>query len=209
MKLAGFSSRLRVVLEEWGAPFSLAPVCGYNCLMPRTNEDDFPDNYPRRPRRGASRSRLLCRDIMTREVVMAAPDARIAEISVLMRDEDTGIIPIVERQANAKDAKLLGVVTDRDIVVRVVAAGLDVNAARASEVMSAQLHTAQPGDRVIEVIRKMGEQQVRRIPVVDETGHLRGIISMADIALETEVDRELAEALEDISSGASFWKKLY
>ena len=177
--------------------------------MPRSNEDDFPDNYPRRPRRGASRSRLLCRDIMTREVVVAAPDATIAEISVLMRDEDTGIIPIVERQANAKDAKLLGVVTDRDIVVRVVAAGLDVNAARANEVMSAQLHTAQPGDRVIEVIRKMGEQQVRRIPVVDETGHLRGIISMADIALETEVDRELAEALEDISSGASFWKKLY
>jgi CBS domain-containing protein len=196
--------------------------------MPRRHEDDFPDDYPRRPPalreddydepryrraydyelpprrpRRAARSRLMCRDIMTREVVTAAPAATVAAVAVLMRDEDTGIIPIVE------DGNLLGVVSDRDLVVRVVAAGLDANATPAREVMSANLHTAQPGDRVIEAIRKMGDKQVRRIPVIDETGHLRGIISMADIALETEVDRELAEALEDISSGASFWKKLY
>lgn len=205
--------------------------------MPRQrHEDDFDDNYPRRapvradydydepryqraydyepaprrPRRGLTRSRLLCRDIMTREVVTGAAEATIAALAVLMRDEDTGIIPIVTYQdAERRDAKLAGLITDRDIAVRVVAAGLDVNTTRAAEVMTTQLYTAQPGDRVIEVIRKMGEKQVRRIPVVDETGHLRGIISMADIALETEVDRELAEALEDISSGASFWKKLY
>ena len=176
--------------------------------MSRRYEDNETAEAPRRPR-GRSRSRLLCRDIMTRELITAAPDATIAAVALLMRDEDTGIIPIVEAEANGKDAKLLGVVTDRDIVVRVIAAGHDPATTLAREVMSQQLHTAQPGDRVIEVIRKMGDKQVRRIPVTDEVGYLRGIISMADIALETEVDRELAEALEDISSGASFWKKLY
>jgi CBS domain-containing protein len=55
----------------------------------------------------------------------------------------------------------------------------------------------------------MGDKQVRRIPVVDGGGNLRGIISMADVALETEEDRELADALEEISSGASFWSKIF
>ena len=180
--------------------------------MPRTRyEDDFEDNYARREplRRRTARSRLLCRDIMTREVVTASPDATVAALAVLMRDEDTGIIPIVEKAENGRDAKLLGVVTDRDIVLRAPAAGLDAQATRAADVLSSQVHTAQPGDRVIGAIRKMGDKQVGRIPIVKEVGYLRGIISMADIALETEVDRELAEALEDISSGASFWKKLY
>lgn len=176
----------------------------------RVYDYEMPSPLPRRAPMRRSRSRLLCRDIMTREVVVGTPDATIESLSVLMRDEDTGIIPIVEQQdAERRAAKLVGVVTDRDIVIRVIAAGRDPNATTAADVMTTQLHTAQPGDRVIEVIRKMGDKQVRRIPVVDEAGHLRGIISMADIALETEVDQELAEALEDISSGASFWKKLY
>jgi CBS-domain-containing membrane protein len=71
------------------------------------------------------------------------------------------------------------------------------------------VHTAHPNDRVIEAIRKMGDKQVRRIPIVDRDGVLRGIISMADVALETDDDRELAEALEEISSGSSFWSKIF
>ncbi|PYS93986.1 MAG: CBS domain-containing protein, partial [Acidobacteria bacterium] len=71
------------------------------------------------------------------------------------------------------------------------------------------IHTAQPNDRVIEVVRKMGDKQVRRIPVVDRDRNLRGIISMADVALETNDDRELADALEEISSGSSFWNRIF
>ena len=55
----------------------------------------------------------------------------------------------------------------------------------------------------------MGDKQVRRIPVVGDNGNLRGIISMADVALETEEDRELAEALEEISTGSSFWNRMF
>ena len=64
-------------------------------------------------------------------------------------------------------------------------------------------------DTTLDAIRKMGDKQVRRIPIVDREGTLRGIISMADVALETEEDRELAEALEEISSGASFWNRVF
>jgi len=146
----------------------------------------------------------------------------------MMREEDTGVIPVVDREdapaltgeANLAEAprinnrmrgngKLVGLITDRDIVIRAVAEGKDAKTTRAEEVMTTDIHSANPNDRVIDVIRKMGDKQVRRIPVVGENGQLRGIISMADIALETEEDEELADAIEEISSGASFWGKVF
>jgi CBS domain-containing protein len=178
--------------------------------------------------RGRSRSRLRCRDIMTRDVTVATRDTTIQEVAAMMREEDTGIIPVVEREdapvlagdAALADAprinnrtrgngKLVGLITDRDIVVRAVAEGKEATTTRAEEVMTEDIHTAHPNDRVIDAIRKMGDKQVRRIPVVGENGQLRGIISMADVALETEEDEELADALEEISSGASFWGKVF
>ena len=175
--------------------------------------------------RGATRSHVRCRDIMTRDVTVATRETTLQEVAAMMRDEDTGVIPVVERQdAQAADAsagdgrsdtrtkgngRLVGLITDRDIVVRALAEGKDARTTRVEEVMTTDIHTAQPNDRVIETIRKMGDKQVRRIPVVDDQNNLRGIISMADVALETEEDRELADALEEISSGASFWSKIF
>lgn len=176
--------------------------------------------------RGASRSHVRCRDIMTRDVTVATRDTTLQEVAAMMRDEDTGVIPVIERaQAEANEAetgngrgtdaktrgngKLVGLITDRDIVLRAVAEAQDTRATRAEEVMTTDIHTAQPNDRVIDAIRKMGDKQVRRIPVVDNNENLLGIISMADVALETEEDRELADALEEISSGASFWSKVF
>ena len=176
--------------------------------------------------RGATRSHVRCRDIMTRDVTVATRDTTLQDVAAMMRDEDTGVIPVVERQealattetdggngrsdARARgNGKLVGLITDRDVVIRAVADGKDTRAVRAEEVMTTDIHTAQPNDRVIDAIRKMGDKQVRRIPVVDNNGNLLGIISMADVALETEEDRELADALEEISSGASFWSKIF
>lgn len=179
--------------------------------------------------RGAGRSRLRCRDIMTRDVAVAMRDTPIRDVAIMMRQEDAGIIPVVERDDtpvatddNAKveqtpriggrvhsNGKLVGLITDRDIVVRAIAEGKDMLTTRVEEVMTTDIHAAHPNDRVIEVIRKMGDKQVRRIPVVSENGYLRGIISMADVALETEADRELADALEEISSGSSFWNRVF
>lgn len=201
-----------------------------------------------------SRSHVRCRDIMTRDVTVATRETTLEEVARLMRDEDTGVIPVVERTQNAplhttssvptdaaKEAaavgggvvpvapapigespearrinagmhgngRLVGLITDRDIVVRALAEGKDARTTRAEAIMTAEVHTAQPNDRVIDAIRKMGDKQVRRIPVVDRDGTLRGIISMADVALETNDDRELAEALEEISSGSSFWNRIF
>lgn len=177
-------------------------------------------------RRGSSRSHVRCRDIMTRDVTVATRQSTLQEVAQMMRDEDTGVIPVVEAtdataaaregandetraRGNATgNGKLVGLITDRDIVVRAIAEGKDATTA-AEEIMTKDVYTAQPNDRVIDAIRKMGDKQVRRIPIVDRDGTLRGIISMADVALETEEDRELANALEEISSGSSFWSKIF
>ncbi len=215
--------------------------------------------YFSRRRRGGvtARSHLRCRDIMTRDVTVATRDATLEMVARMMRDEDTGVIPVVDRDgggggapvhadANAVttddhpapaapahsspapdttagegvetrragasvhgNGRLVGLITDRDIAVRAVAEGRDTRVTRAEEIMTTDVHVAHPNDRVIEAIRKMGDKQVRRIPIVDRDGVLRGIISMADVALETDDDRELAEALEEISSGSSFWSKIF
>ena len=173
---------------------------------------------------GASRSHVRCRDIMTRDVTVATRETTLEQVAVMMRDEDTGVIPVVERAAPSAEGasagearreagnnygRLVGLITDRDIVVRAIAEGKDSTGARAEEIMTEDVHTAQPNDRVVDAIRKMGDKQVRRIPVVDRDNNLRGIISMADVSLETEADQELARALEEISSGASFWSKMF
>ena len=124
----------------------------------------------------------------------------LSEVAAMMRDGDMGAVPVVE------NGKLVGIVTDRDIVVRSVAEGKNA-ATIVGEAMTAELFTVAPDDFVFEAVRLMGDKQVRRIPVVNADGSLTGIIAMADIALEMEDEREIAETLEEISSGASFWQK--
>jgi CBS domain-containing protein len=145
-------------------------------------------------------ARRLCREIMTRSVKTAAPDTTVREAALMMRTEDVGAIPVVE------NGRLIGIVTDRDIVVRAVAEGKNAEA-KVGDVMTPEIFSVKENDFVFEAIRLMGDKQIRRIPVVSETGELAGIIAMADVALEMEDEHEIAETLEDISSGAGFWKK--
>ena len=195
-------------------------------------QDRWRGHDPRYDQRGSTqyareRSRLRCRDIMTRDLVVATRDTSLREVGVMMKQEDIGVIPVVDYQSNAGNGKtgtrdeatyetrthgrgkLVGLITDRDIVVRAVADDKECATTRAEDVMSKDISTARPNDRVVDVIRKMGEKQVRRIPVTGEDGRLLGMISMADVALETEADRELAEAIEDISKGSSFWRQIF
>jgi len=145
-------------------------------------------------------ARRRCREIMTANVRTAARETTLRETAAIMRDGDMGAVPIVEA------GKLVGIVTDRDIVVRAIAEGRNADAP-IGEVMTTEIFSVKPDDFVFEAIRLMGDKQIRRIPVVSESGELAGIIAMADVALEMEDEREIAETLEEISSGASFWKK--
>jgi len=176
---------------------------------------------------GQERSRLRCRDIMTRDLAVATRDTTLPEIALMMKQEDTGVIPVVEydtqgngrSEANANErkyegrnytrGKLTGLITDRDIVVRAVSENKDCASVRAEDIMSVDIHTAHPNDRIVDVIRKMGDKQVRRIPITNDNGYLVGMVSMADVALETRQDRELADAIEDISKGTSFWNRIF
>lgn len=145
-------------------------------------------------------ARIRCREIMTSNVRTATRDTSLRDVAAMMRDGDMGAIPVVD------DGKLVGIVTDRDIVVRSIADGKDASSL-VGEAMTTEIFSVSPDDFVFEAIRLMGDKQVRRIPVVDDSGALAGIIAMADVALEMEDEREIAETLEEISSGSSFWSK--
>jgi CBS domain-containing protein len=174
------------------------------------------------------RSRLRCHEIMTRDLAVATRDTTIREIAIMMKEEDVGVIPVVENDLQAQEGngkttsleerqdsrtysrgKLVGLITDRDIVVRAIADDKNLSDNRAEEIMSTDLFVTKPNDRLVDVIRKMGDKQVRRIPVVNDGGRLLGMISMADIARETEEDRELSHALEEISRESSFWRRIF
>lgn len=147
-----------------------------------------------------SKARMRCREIMTSSVKTATREMTLQAVAAIMRDGDMGSIPVIE------GGKLVGIVTDRDIVVRSIADGKGADSS-VDEAMTGEIFSVRPDDFVFEAIRLMGDKQVRRIPVVNENGELAGIIAMADIALEMEDEREIAETLEEISSGSAFWNK--
>src|SRR5690606_29273702 len=119
----------------------------------------------------------------------------------LMRDEDAGIVPVCQ------DGRILGVVTDRDLAVRFLAEGGDPDRVPVSEIMTGDVQVAMPDDLLVDAIRVMGEEHVRRLPVVDRDDRIIGILSMTDVAREAEVDYAPQDALDRIASRRSFWSR--
>ncbi|MBA2379489.1 MAG: CBS domain-containing protein [Blastocatellia bacterium] len=146
----------------------------------------------------SEQTRMRCRDIMTTTVKTASASTTLQEVAEIMRDGDVGSVPVLTR------GKLVGIITDRDIVVRATALGKDPSTP-VEEAMTGEIYSVAPDDYLFEAVRLMGDKQVRRVPVVTVEGELAGIIAMADIALEMEDERKIAETLEEISSGAGFW----
>ena len=140
---------------------------------------------------------MRVRDVMTPGPASCTPDSTAREAAILMRDNDCGSIPVVESDSSGK---LVGTVTDRDIVIRGMAEGKGP-ATPIRELMTDDPTSAAPEDEV-EIVREvMVAQQVRRVPVVDENGLLVGIVSQADIALEQGAasDQEVGRIVEAIS----------
>lgn len=132
------------------------------------------------------------REVMTSNPRTIAPSSTVEEAAKLMRDEDVGPIPIVDKGTVA------GILTDRDIVLRVVAEGRDPSSTTAADVASRDLVTVDPEQTLDEALRLMAKHQVRRLPVCEEDGKLVGIVAQADIALEAD-DRSTGELVEEIS----------
>lgn len=116
----------------------------------------------------------------------------IVEAAKLMKGEDTGIAPIVDGD------RLVGVITDRDIAIRVVAEGRDPQSTKVEEIASQNLVTIDPQQELDEALRLMAQHQVRRLPVVEEDGKLVGIVAQADVARHASPERT-GEVVGEIS----------
>ena len=145
---------------------------------------------------------MLARDAMTISPAVVTPNDPISRAAELMRDWDTGMIPVVTSLATME---LIGVITDRDIVVRCLAAhdlpGCDVG----PHMSTRKLVTVYPETPLVGCAHRMAESQVRRLPVVDIDGRLVGIVSLADVARKlTETAPALVAAtLDEVSQPAS------
>jgi len=137
---------------------------------------------------------MKIRDIMVGDVQVAEADDTLDEVAIMMRDQDVGAIPVVDEE------ELIGIITDRDIVVRCIAEGKDPSEVAADEAISSDLQTIDPEADVEEARRMMSDYQVRRLPVVDH-GRLVGMVSLGDLAVKTDKQQDVAATLEDISDG--------
>ena len=122
---------------------------------------------------------MICSEIMTKDPECCVPSDSVMKAAQLMKSEDVGPIPIVE---DKEEKKLTGIVTDRDLAIKVVAEARDPKTTQVEEVMSEGLVTCRENDDVQSVLKLMEDNQIRRIPVVDQSDHLLGIIAQADVA---------------------------
>lgn len=136
---------------------------------------------------------MKIQDVMTRDPRCVTPDASAREAAQIMRDEGVGIVPVVEGD------RLVGLVTDRDLAVRLIADGRDGNTTVRDVMSSEQIATCRPEEDLDRAMETMAREQVRRIPIVDERGTLVGIVAQADVVRKAKDDRKAEETVERIS----------
>ena len=133
---------------------------------------------------------LKISDIMTRLVEVVPPEMSVRDVAELMKQRNLGVYPVCE------DQSLLGMVTDRDLALRVLAEGKDPDATRVAEIMSTDVASCSPEDRVDEVLPLMASRRIRRIPVLSSDRRLVGLVTLGKIA-ETDCEAS-GEVLKDI-----------
>lgn len=135
---------------------------------------------------------MKVRDIMTKDIACLRSDESVARAAQLMKQYDCGSIPV------CTDDKLIGIITDRDIAVRSVAAGQDYGQQKVSDVMSKNLVVGSPDMDISDAAKIMSDRQIRRLPVI-ENNSLIGIVSLGDISLEPSTQNCAEKALSNIS----------
>src|SRR5262245_34996535 len=138
---------------------------------------------------------MLVKEIMTANPVCCTPDTPLREVARLMVEHDCGEIPVIRMNG---DKTLVGVVTDRDIVCRLIAVGKNPLEATASACMTSPVVEVRESTPVEECARIMEESQIRRVPVVDGGGKVCGIVSQADMAKNAS-RRIVADLVKDVS----------
>jgi CBS domain-containing protein len=132
------------------------------------------------------------REVMTSNPSTIETDGFVVEAAKIMKTEDAGVVPVTE------NGRLIGMVTDRDIAIRVVAEGKDPQSTSVREVASTDLVTIDPEEDLDEALRLMAQHKVRRLPVVEEDGRLVGVVAQADVAREGD-DTKTGQVVQEIS----------
>jgi CBS domain-containing protein len=134
---------------------------------------------------------MLVSEVMTAQVATATPRSTVVEVARMMSKVESGAIPVTD------DNKVVGLITDRDIVLRVIAEDLP-SSTPVSEVMTTGVETCKENDNVADAASRMGAKQIRRLVVLDERGGLAGMLSLGDIALDYGA-KAVGRTLEEIS----------
>lgn len=137
-----------------------------------------------------------CNEVMTKNPVCCLPNDTVVKAAELMKDKDVGSIPVVE---NEQTKKLVGIVTDRDLALRIVADGLDARTTKVETIMTRTVVTCHAEDDLQKALDSMAEKQLRRIPVVDNDNNILGIIAQADVATRVDQPEKTAEMVKEIS----------
>ena len=137
-----------------------------------------------------------CDEVMTKNPVCCLPNDVVAKVAQLMKSENVGSIPVIENEITRK---LVGIVTDRDLTLKVVAVGLDSKSIKTEAVMSLEVVTCLAGDDLQKALDAMASHQLRRIPVIDRDHKVVGIIAQADVATRVNQPEKTAEMVKDIS----------
>jgi CBS domain-containing protein len=135
---------------------------------------------------------MKARDVMSKSLVSVAPNDTVERAAILMKEYNIGSIPVCSGD------RLVGIVTDRDITLRAVSSGADTTHETVNSVMTNNPVTASPDMSVEDISRIMSQQQIRRIPIV-ENGRVVGIVALGDLATEPKADEKAGHSLSDIS----------
>jgi len=136
-------------------------------------------------------------DVMTKDLVYSSPGDMVSDVAQLMKKEDIGPVLIVDDSGQGK--RLVGIVTDRDLAIKVVGEGRDPQKTKVEDVMTTKVITCRADDDVENAMKAMAQYQLRRIPVLDDHDRLVGIISQADVATRVNEPEKTAEVVKEIS----------
>ena len=138
-------------------------------------------------------SRRLVRDVMTPNPASVSEKDSIKRVAEIMKREDAGVVPVVDGK------KVIGIITDRDIVVRLLAEGKDCGKASVNDVMSREVRAVKDNTPINEVLQLMSREQIRRVPVTNSNNELIGIVSIGDIASDSKEIVKVGRTVEEIS----------
>ena len=145
-----------------------------------------------RNQKSGSRSRHV-RDVMTPNPECVSEKDSIRDVARIMKNQDTGVVPVVDGK------KIIGMITDRDIVVRGLAEGKNLEDMHVNELMTKHVRSVREDATVDEVMQLMSSAEIRRVPVVNGQDEIVGILSLGDVASNTNMDGKVGKTVEDIS----------